>query len=98
MLNQHYEMTEEQIQELKNLDLPYCPSVFSNYQGHFKQYCAYMRLHDLRSYKWADSEQLEKYFQEFYADPVVQRLSLIRYVNGKAIDLYEEAMKDSLNE
>lgn len=94
MSDQHYLMTEEQIQELKALDLPYCPSVFNHYQGHFKKYCAYMRLRDLRSYKWADSEWLEKYFQGFYANPIVQRLSMIRYVNGEVIDLYEEAMKN----
>lgn len=94
MSDQHYLMTEEQIQELKTLDLPYCPSVFQHYRGHFKKYCAYMRLHDLRSYGWNDSEQLEKYFQNFYANPVVQRLGMIRWVDGKVIDLYEEAMKN----
>ena len=94
MSDQHYLMTEEQIQELKTLDLPYCPSVFEHYRGHFKKYCAYMRLHDLRDYHFADSEQLEKYFQEFYADPVVKRLSLIVWDGEKVIDLYEEAMKN----
>lgn len=94
MPDQHYLMTEEQIQELKERDLPYCPSVFNYYQGQFKRYCAYMRLHDLKPYGWADSEQLEEFFQKFYADPVVQRLSLIRYVNGEVVDLYEEAMKN----
>ena len=93
MSDQHYLMTEEQIQELKTLDLPYCPSVFQHYQGHFKKYCAYMRLHDNRNYHFADSEYLEEFFQNFYADPVVQRLSMIRWVDGKVIDLYEEAMK-----
>ena len=94
MPDQHYLMTEEQIQELKTLDLPYCPSVFQHYQGNFKRYCAYMRLHDLRQYRWDDSEYLEKYFQDFYADPVVQRLSMIRWIDGKVVDLYEEAIRN----
>lgn len=94
MSDQHYLMTEEQIQELKILDLPYCPSVFQHYRGHFKQYCAYMRLHDLRQYGWSDSESLEAYFQKFYADPIVQRLSMIRWIDGKVVDLYEEAMRN----
>lgn len=87
-------MTEEQIQELKILDLPYCPSVFQRYHGHFKKYCAYMRLHDLRQYGWADSEHLEASFQKFYADPIVQRLSMIRWIDRKVVDLYEEAMRN----
>lgn len=94
MSNQYYLMTEEQIQELKNLDLPYCPSVFQHYQGHFKKYCAYMRLPDNRNYHFADSEELEKFFQRFYTNPVVKRLSMIRYINGEIIDLYDEVMKN----
>ena len=90
-------MTEEQIQELKALDLPYCPSVFHHYRGHFKKYCAYMCLHDLRQYGWNDSEHLEEFFQNFYANSVVQRLSMIKWVDGKVIDLYEEAIKNDYN-
>ena len=86
-------MTEEQIQELKTLDLPYCPFVFQHYHGHFKKYCAYMRLPDFRSYGWNDSEHLEAFFQKFYADPVVQRLGMIKWVDGKVVDLYEEIKK-----
>lgn len=94
MSDQHYLMTEEQIRELERLDLPYCPSVFQHYQGKFKRYCAYMRLHDLRPYGWKDSEELELAFQKFYADPVVQRLSMIKWDGEKIIDLYEETMKN----
>lgn len=93
MSDQHYLMTEEQIQELKELDLPYCPSVFDHYHGRFKQYCSYMRLHDNRNYHFSDSEWLEKAFQKFYADPITKRLSLIRWDGEKVIDLYEEAKK-----
>lgn len=94
MSNQYYLMTEEQIQELKNQNLPYCPSVFNHYHGQFKRYCAYMRLHDLRPYGWEDSESLEKFFQNFYADPIVQRLSMIKWDGKKVIDLYEEVMNN----
>lgn len=94
MSDQHYLMTEEQIQELKTLDLPYCPSVFQQYRGNFKKYCAYMRLHDLRPYGWEDSEDLELSFQRFYANPVVQRLGMIKWDGEKVIDLYEETMKN----
>lgn len=87
-------MTEEQIQELKNQNLPYCPSVFNYYRGQFKKYCAYMRLPGLKMYAWEDSESLEKSFQNFYSNPVVQRLSMIRYDGEKIIDLYEEVMNN----
>jgi hypothetical protein len=94
MSQQRYIMTDKQIQELKELDIPYCPSVFNHYHGNFKRYCGYMRLHDNRDYRFSDSEWLEKWFQKFYADPIVKRLSLIKWDGEKIIDLYEEIKKN----
>lgn len=53
-------MTEEQIQELKNLDLPYCPSAFNYVKGKFGKYRAYMKLAPFRAFHFAGSEDLER--------------------------------------
>lgn len=53
-------MTEEQIQELKELDLPYCPSAFQYVKGNFGKYKAYMKLRAFRVFGFAGSEWLEE--------------------------------------
>lgn len=52
-------MTEEQIQELKELDLPYCPSAFNYVGGNFRKYKAYMKLAAFRTFRFAGSADLE---------------------------------------
>ena len=52
-------MTEEQIQELKELDLPYCPSAFQYVKGNFRKYKAYIKLAAFRVFGFAGSEDLE---------------------------------------
>lgn len=60
MSDQHYLMTEEQIQELKDLDLPYCPSAFESLKGNFPKYKGYMKLRAFRVFGFAGSEELEE--------------------------------------
>ena len=52
-------MTEEQIQELKSLNLPYCPSAFQYLKGNFRKYKSYMKLAAFRAFGFAGSEDLE---------------------------------------
>ena len=59
-------MTEEQIQELKELDLPYCPSSFEYVGGHFKKYKAYMSLLSFRSLGFDGSANLEADLGDFW--------------------------------
>jgi hypothetical protein len=65
-------MTEEQIQELKNLDLPYCPSAFDYVGGKFGKYKAYIKLAAFRVFGFARSAELEtsmsKYWRKYKND------------------------------
>lgn len=60
MSNQHYLITEEQLQELKELDLPYAPSIFDYFQGNFAKYKGHMRMAAYRAFGWEGGPLLEK--------------------------------------
>ena len=60
MSDQHYLITEEQLQELKKLDLPYAPSIFDYFKGNFIKYKARMRLPAYRAFGWEGSQLLEE--------------------------------------
>lgn len=52
-------MTQEQIQYLKDNDIPYSPSIFKYCKNSFAKYLGYMKLAAYRPFKWADSEFVE---------------------------------------
>ena len=54
-----YVMTDEQMFELREEDLPYCPSAFIYCKGNFKKYKAYIKLRAFRVFGWAGSADLE---------------------------------------
>lgn len=60
MPNQHYVMTSEQIEELRQLDLPFCPSAFQYVKGNFGKYKAYMKLASFRAFGYDGSDDLEE--------------------------------------
>lgn len=60
MPDQHYLITEEQLQELKDLDLPYAPSIFNYFKGNFVKYKARMKLAAYRAFGWEGSQLLEE--------------------------------------
>ena len=45
-----YVMTDEQMFELREEDLPYCPSAFISCKGNFKKYKAYIKLRAFRAF------------------------------------------------
>lgn len=53
-------MTEEQVQELKDLDLPCCPSLFQFCEGNFAKYKGQAKLLAFRSFGFDGSEMLEQ--------------------------------------
>lgn len=59
-------MTEEQIQYLKENDIPYSPSIFKYCQFKYSseisfiKYCSYMKLPAYRVFKWKDSAFVEE--------------------------------------
>ena len=55
-------MTEEQIQFLKDNNIPYSPSLFISKDSNFRKYCAYLRLAAFRCFGWEDSEYVEETF------------------------------------
>ena len=59
-------MTDEQIQELKELDLPYCPSAFDYVDGKFGKYKAYINLLAFRVFRFAGSADLEARMGEIW--------------------------------
>lgn len=65
-----YVMTNEQMSELREEDLPYCPSAFIYYEGNFKKYKAVIKLPAFRAFGWAGSADLElgmgKTWREMY--------------------------------
>jgi len=52
-------MSREQLSELKEEDLPYCPSAFLYCEGNFKRYKAYIKLRAFRVFGWNGSADLE---------------------------------------
>lgn len=52
-------MTTEQLQELRELDLPYCPSAFLYCKGNFPKYKGYIKLRAFRVFGWNGSADLE---------------------------------------
>lgn len=60
MPDQHYLITDEQLQELKELDLPYAPSIFNYFKGNFAKYKANMRLAAYKAFGWEGSQLLEE--------------------------------------
>ena len=52
-------MSREQLSELKEEDLPYCPSAFLYGKGNFKRYKAYIKLRAFRVFGWNGSADLE---------------------------------------
>ena len=59
MSDQHYLMTEEQVLELMELDLPFCPTAFQYCKGRFGLYKNYMRLASFRAFGFKDGALLE---------------------------------------
>lgn len=69
MSDQHYLMTEEQIQFLKDNDIPYCPTAFRVIcQNKFRKYLKYMQLCAYRNFGWEDSELLEETFSNSFKE------------------------------
>ena len=67
MPNQHYVMTPEQIEELRQLDLPFCPSAFQYYvKGNFGKYKAYMKLAAFRVFGYDGSNDLEESMRDYW--------------------------------
>lgn len=58
-------MTEEQIQYLKDNDIPYVPSLFKYCNYNFRKYLAILKLCAYRAFKWEDSEFLEEGAKEW---------------------------------
>lgn len=52
-------MSREQLSELKEEDLPYCPSAFLYCKGNFKRYKGYIKLRAFRVFGWNGSVDLE---------------------------------------
>ena len=52
-------MTAEQMLELQEENLPYCPSAFIYCKGNFKKYKAYIKLRAFRAFGWDGSADLE---------------------------------------
>lgn len=52
-------MSFEQLSELKEENLPYCPSAFLYCKGNFKKYKAYIKLRAFRAFGWDGSADLE---------------------------------------
>lgn len=65
-----YVMTDEQMFELREENLPYCPSAFIHCEGNFKKYKAIMKLRAFRAFGWDGSADLElgmgKIWREMY--------------------------------
>lgn len=53
-------ITFEQLEQLKEMDIPYCPSAFNYLEENFRKYIKYMRLPAYRPFKWEDSQELEE--------------------------------------
>lgn len=52
-------MSYKQLSELKEENLPYCPSAFLYCKGNFKKYKAYIKLRAFRGFGWDGSADLE---------------------------------------
>ena len=71
MSDQHCVITLEQLEELKQLDLPWCPSAFKYVEGNFKKYKAYMKLRTFRGFGYGGSDDLEDFMGEYWRNNVL---------------------------
>lgn len=70
MPDQCYVITLEQLEEIKRLDLPWCPSAFQYAKGNFRKYKAYMKLPAFRVFGYGGSDDLEDRMGEIWRNNI----------------------------
>ena len=71
MSDQRYVITLEQLEELKQLDLSWCPSAFQYTKGNFRKYKTLMKLPAFRVFGYGGSDDLEDSMGEIWRNNVI---------------------------